>query len=111
MVYLESKRVVHRDLAARNVLVGSSLGVVKLADFGLSRELKDPNSSCLVSAPESDLNRHVVMPLKLGQEFFDLIFLVFMVMFTDFSNNAPIVSFDGFAHETNTEDSAHGDVC
>lgn len=28
-------------------------------------ELKDPNSSCLVSAPESDLNRHVVMPLKL----------------------------------------------
>ncbi len=28
-------------------------------------ELKDPNSSCLVSSPDSDLNRHVVMPLKL----------------------------------------------
>lgn len=31
----------------------------------VSLELKDANSSCLVSARESDLNRHVVMPLKL----------------------------------------------
>jgi DNA polymerase-3 subunit beta len=31
----------------------------------VSLELKDANSSCLVSAPDSDVNRHVVMPLKL----------------------------------------------
>ncbi len=31
----------------------------------VSMELKDANSSCLVSAPDSDVNRHVVMPLKL----------------------------------------------
>jgi DNA polymerase-3 subunit beta len=31
----------------------------------VSMELKDANSSCLVSATDSDLNRHVVMPLKL----------------------------------------------
>jgi DNA polymerase-3 subunit beta len=31
----------------------------------VSLELKDANSSCLVSAPDSNLNRHVVMPLKL----------------------------------------------
>jgi DNA polymerase-3 subunit beta len=31
----------------------------------VSLELKDANSSCLVSAPDSDDNRHVVMPLKL----------------------------------------------
>ncbi len=31
----------------------------------VSLELKDANSSCLVSAPDSELNRHVVMPLKL----------------------------------------------
>lgn len=31
----------------------------------VSLELKDANSSCLISAPDSDLNRHVVMPLKL----------------------------------------------
>jgi len=31
----------------------------------VSLELKDANSSCLVSAPDSDSNRHVVMPLKL----------------------------------------------
>jgi DNA polymerase-3 subunit beta len=31
----------------------------------VSLELRDANSSCLISAPESDLNRHVVMPLKL----------------------------------------------
>jgi DNA polymerase-3 subunit beta len=28
----------------------------------VSLELKDANSSCLVSAPDSDINRHVVMP-------------------------------------------------
>ena len=31
----------------------------------VSMELKDANSSCLVSAPDSNVNRHVVMPLKL----------------------------------------------
>jgi DNA polymerase-3 subunit beta len=31
----------------------------------VSLELRDANSSCLISAPESELNRHVVMPLKL----------------------------------------------
>lgn len=31
----------------------------------VSLELIDANSSCLVSAPDSDMNRHVVMPLKL----------------------------------------------
>jgi DNA polymerase-3 subunit beta len=31
----------------------------------VSLELKDANSSCLVASPDSDLNRHVVMPLKL----------------------------------------------
>lgn len=31
----------------------------------VSLELRDANSSCLVSAPDSDMNRHVVMPLKL----------------------------------------------
>ena len=38
--YLASKKIVHRDLAARNVLVGEDL-ILKLADFGLSRELTD----------------------------------------------------------------------
>lgn len=28
-------------------------------------QLRDANSSCLISAPDSDANRHVVMPLKL----------------------------------------------
>jgi DNA polymerase III subunit beta len=32
---------------------------------GVSLEIRDANSSCLISAPDSDLNRHVVMPLKL----------------------------------------------
>jgi len=31
----------------------------------VSLELIDANSSCLLSAPDSDINRHVVMPLKL----------------------------------------------
>jgi len=40
LFYLESKNFVHRDIAARNVLV-SSYDCVKLADFGLSREIED----------------------------------------------------------------------
>ncbi|KJE98249.1 hypothetical protein CAOG_09189 [Capsaspora owczarzaki ATCC 30864] len=40
MEYLGTLNFVHRDLAARNCLVGQGM-VVKIADFGLSRELTD----------------------------------------------------------------------
>lgn len=35
--YTKSKRVMHRDLKPANILVNLEEGVVKLADFGLSR--------------------------------------------------------------------------
>ena len=38
MEYLASKKVLHGDLAARNILLAAN-GVVKLADFGLARQL------------------------------------------------------------------------
>ena len=60
MAYLNGKQFVHRDLAARNVLVSESatckvlnlinciciaifLHVLKIADFGMSRDLLDEN--------------------------------------------------------------------
>lgn len=38
MVYLASLHFVHRDLATRNCLVGENL-VVKIGDFGMSRDI------------------------------------------------------------------------
>ncbi|XP_069758529.1 tyrosine-protein kinase Fes/Fps isoform X3 [Narcine bancroftii] len=40
MAYLESKHCIHRDLAARNCLV-SEKNVLKISDFGMSREEED----------------------------------------------------------------------
>ena len=38
MVYISSQKLVHRDLATRNCLVSTGL-VIKIADFGMSREV------------------------------------------------------------------------
>ena len=38
MAYLASKNCIHRDLAARNCLVGENDTVLKISDFGMSRE-------------------------------------------------------------------------
>lgn len=49
--YLESKQFVHRDVAARNILVCSH-SCVKLADFGLSRNLQPELPGCqFISTP------------------------------------------------------------
>jgi len=43
MAYLEGKNIIHRDLACRNLLCKeeSEILIVKISDFGLSREIED----------------------------------------------------------------------
>jgi len=49
MEFLASRKCVHRDLAARNVLVGENY-VVKVADFGLARDVYKNDQYIKVSA-------------------------------------------------------------
>ncbi|XP_054741164.1 uncharacterized protein LOC129246396 isoform X2 [Anastrepha obliqua] len=49
MAYLEQQNYIHRDLAARNVLVGDN-NVVKIADFGLARLIKEDEYEARVGA-------------------------------------------------------------
>ena len=44
MAYLEEHKYIHRDLAARNILVGDGL-LCKVADFGLTRLVKEADSN------------------------------------------------------------------
>lgn len=48
MRYLESKNCIHRDLAARNCLIGSE-NIVKISDFGMSREEEEYIGKLLIS--------------------------------------------------------------
>ncbi|XP_004346866.2 tyrosine-protein kinase SRK3 [Capsaspora owczarzaki ATCC 30864] len=59
MEYLGTLHFVHRDLAARNCLVGQGM-VVKIADFGLSRELADENDYYRMETRGK-------LPVKVGQ--------------------------------------------
>lgn len=49
MAYLESQNYIHRDLAARNVLVADN-NIVKIADFGLARLIKEDEYEARVGA-------------------------------------------------------------
>eukprot|EP00731_Ephydatia_muelleri_P037640 Em0526g4a len=52
MAYLEAQHYIHRDLAARNILVGEA-NIVKIADFGLARVIKDDEYTAREGCPDA----------------------------------------------------------
>ena len=54
MVYLASQHFVHRDLATRNCLVGENL-LVKIGDFGMSRDVYSTDYYRVSSCPSKEL--------------------------------------------------------
>lgn len=66
----EAVEEIEAELNFESIAVGFNVtylldALVALEAESVTLELRDPNSSCLVAAQDSDLNRHVVMPLKL----------------------------------------------
>ena len=55
MSYLESQRFIHRDLAVRNCLIDDGYSVVKIADFGFSRDVYDSDHYQRKENSESEL--------------------------------------------------------
>ncbi|KAI6203479.1 Tyrosine-protein kinase [Aphelenchoides besseyi] len=49
MAYLEERRYVHRDLAARNILISNPMNI-KIADFGLTRLIREDEYEARVGA-------------------------------------------------------------
>ncbi|XP_029437607.1 tyrosine-protein kinase Fer-like [Rhinatrema bivittatum] len=66
MAYLESQHCIHRDLAARNVLVGEG-NVLKISDFGMSRQEEDGVYSSSVGIKHIPIKWTAPEALKYGR--------------------------------------------
>lgn len=69
MQYLESKNCIHRDLAARNCLVGDK-NIVKISDFGMSREEEEYTVSDGLKQVSSELFDHFFIHSKVSVDLF-----------------------------------------
>ena len=92
---MHSKNIIHRDLKPQNILVNNNPFIVKLADFGISREFNNTNFSTkagtpIYGAPEQIYSKNYD-PTKC--DLWSIGIIIYKLKFNDEDDDIPVFAF------------------